>query len=109
MESFQGYVRSDGNVGCRDHILILPLSSSVCPLADRVARAVAGAVTVTHEFESAATEMERRRVTRTFVGTANSPNVGTCIAIGDSTLEPSLLEALAELPRTRVLDLWELR
>jgi altronate dehydratase large subunit len=109
MDSFQGYVRSDGNVGCRDHILILPLSSSLCPLAERVAQAVPGAVTVVHEFESATSEGERDRVTRTFVGTANSPNVGTCVAIGDSALEPSLLEALAELPRTTLLDLEELR
>ena len=108
-DSFQGYVRGDGNVGCRDHILILPLSSSVCPLTERVTQAVPGAVTVVHEFESATTESERARVKRTLVGTANSPNVGTCIAIGDSALEPTLLEALAELPRTKVLDVWELR
>jgi altronate dehydratase large subunit len=104
-ETFRGYVRQDGRAGTRDHLLVLPLAASLVPIA-RVAAAEAptGSVTVTHEFESAQSDAERARVIRAFVGTAGSPNVGLCVALGDGDLEPQLLADLAELPRVHVLD-----
>jgi altronate dehydratase large subunit len=102
--TFLGYVRDDGSIGVRDRILILPLAASLVPLAARVAGQVRGAATVTHEFESTNNADELVRVTRTFAGTSGSANVGRCVALGDSSLEPTLLEALAMQPRVRVLD-----
>lgn len=44
MTTFQGYRRSDGRVGVRSHILILPASICASDLAEMIARQVAGAV-----------------------------------------------------------------
>jgi altronate dehydratase large subunit len=102
--TFLGYQRADGRVGTRDQLLVLPLAASLVPLAHEVAAGLPGAVSIGHEYESARDPVERARVTQTFLGTACSPNVGWCVALGDSALEPALLEALADIPHVQVLD-----
>ncbi len=106
--SFLGFVREDGSIGVRNHVLILPLAASLAPVAANIA-AQAGAVCVGHEFERASSDSERDRVARTLAGTASHPNVDICVALGDSSLEPQLLEILAQLQRVTVLDVAVLR
>jgi altronate dehydratase large subunit len=101
--TFLGYMRDDGRIGVRDHVLILPLTTTLVPVAAEIAKRVEG-IAVTHEFEAAANENELRRVTRTFVGTAEHPNVNVCVALGDSSVEPHLVKAVAALERVELID-----
>lgn len=104
-ETFLGYRREDGRVGVRDHLLVLPLAASLVPIACEIASALPQAVTVEHQFESATDEHELAIAERSFAGTATHPNVNLCLALGDSALQPELLERLHGHPRVAGLDL----
>ncbi len=48
MKSVQGYIRSDGKVGFRNHLLIMSLTGCLSQLAERIADQIDGAVSVPH-------------------------------------------------------------
>ena len=48
MTDFMGYVRPDGSVGIRNHLLILSGTVYANRLCDRVADIIHGAVSITH-------------------------------------------------------------
>jgi altronate dehydratase large subunit len=103
-ETFLGIVRADGSIGIRNHLLVLPLSASWVGIAEQIAKRVPNAISVAHEFEAADSPAELERVKRTLVGTAGHPNVGFCVALGEASVNPGLMDALTELPRVEVLD-----
>lgn len=82
MPVLTGYLRSDGRWGFRNHLLVLPLHLAVCPVAERAAAIVDGAVAVRHDWTGRGSDRDVERIIRTLVGFATHPNVAATICVG---------------------------
>lgn len=75
-ESLQGYVRADGSVGFRNHLLVVPLTGCLQSLAVRMADKVPGATALVHgngcDFQGKDGEL----LATLLGGFATHPNVG---------------------------------
>lgn len=78
---FLGYPRSDGTVGTRNHLLVIP--SVVCAnhVAARIAAEV-GAVAIPHGYGCGLLGADKEQVFRTLVGMGKNPNVGAVLVVG---------------------------
>ncbi|HSR12909.1 MAG TPA: UxaA family hydrolase [Thermodesulfobacteriota bacterium] len=74
--SFLGYVRSDGSVGTRNYVLVIPqglISKSICDF-------VAGTRTIqTVDHGSGRTANDREQIARVLIGLGRNPNVASVI------------------------------
>lgn len=74
--SFLGYVRSDGSVGTRNHVLVIPqgiISKSICDF-------VTGTKTIlTVDHGSGRTASDRETIARVLIGLGRNPNVASVI------------------------------
>jgi len=98
--TFQGYRRSDGKVGIRNHVLLLPTSVCAARVASDIARDVPGCVAACHAYGCCQVGADARLTFRTLVNTAANPNVGAIVVVGLGCegLEPlSLLQAVEGL------------
>ncbi|MFP3485286.1 MAG: UxaA family hydrolase [Vulcanisaeta sp.] len=77
-----GYVRPDGRVGIRNHLLVL--STVICSgfVARRIADQVQGAVAIENPFGCGQLEPDLEITRRTLVNTAKNPNVGGVLVVG---------------------------
>jgi len=81
-QSILGYVRSDGKVGIRNHLLVM--STVICSsfVARRIADQVQGAVAIENPFGCGQLEPDLEITRRTLVNTAKNPNVGGVLVVG---------------------------
>lgn len=80
MTTFNGYRRSDGRVGIRNHILILPASICASDLAEMIARQVAGAVSFHNQVGCSQVPSDMQYALDMMAGLAANPNVyGTIV------------------------------
>lgn len=100
--SFKGCERSDGRIGARDRVLVLP--SVICShvVADRIAERVEGAVSAPHDHGCAQIGSDNEQTERTFLGVARNPNVAGTLVVGlgcehvQSDIVATQLEAVGE-------------
>ena len=106
---FQGYLRPDGRVGIRNHVLILPTcacSSETCRL---VASQVPGSVNIVNQNGCAQVGADLELTKQTLAGLAANPNVyGTVlIGLGCENAAPddmiALIKAKTNKPLRRVV------
>ncbi|MCM3761855.1 UxaA family hydrolase [Alkalihalobacillus oceani] len=95
MEQFMGYVRPDGTVGIRNHILILSGTIYANSTAERVAATIDGAVAITHPLGRCQVRPDLRQTFKTLVGTAKNPNVGGVVVIDHFREEGCTAEEIA--------------
>jgi altronate dehydratase large subunit len=98
--TFKGYRRSDGQVGIRNHVLILPTSVCAAQVAADIARKVRGCVCACHAYGCCQVGADARLTFRTLLHTAANPNVGAIVVIGLGCegLEPlTMLQAVEGL------------
>ena len=81
MSEFFGYHRPDGNVGTRNHLLILSGTVYANGVVERVAAGVQGAVPITHALGRCQVAPDLRLTRRFLSGTAANPNVGAVVII----------------------------
>lgn len=81
MKSFMGYRRSDGTVGIRNHVLILPTSICASDVAERIANSVAGCVSFHNQNGCSQVDADRDLTLHTMAGYAANPNVYGVLAI----------------------------
>ena len=79
---FWGYLRPDGAVGVRNHVLILPATRNVNYICHRIALAVPGVTTFYTTGEYGRTGGDRKRLARFLTGIARNPNVANVLLIG---------------------------
>lgn len=79
---FWGYLRPDGAVGVRNHVLILPATRNVNYICHRIASAVPGVTTFFTTGEYGRTGADRRRLARFLTGLARNANVANVLLIG---------------------------
>ncbi|MCY4145872.1 MAG: UxaA family hydrolase [Chloroflexi bacterium] len=81
MQQFMGYRRANGDVGARNHLLILSGTVYANGVVERVAEAIHGAVPITHANGRCQVAPDLRVTRRFLAGTAMNPNVGAVVII----------------------------
>jgi altronate dehydratase large subunit len=95
MTEFMGYVRPDGSVGVRNHLLILSGTVYANRLCDHVANLIYGAVSITHPLGRCQVRPDLRMTRRFLSGTGKNPNVGAVIVVDHFREEGATAEDIA--------------
>ena len=83
VETISGYRRSDGAVGIRNHVLVMPTVSCVNGVVNRISREVPEAICVTHGHGCGRGGMRDIEILfRVLTGMIQNPNVGAVVLIG---------------------------
>lgn len=92
---FLGYLRDDGSVGVRNHLLILSIGHLTGPSVRRVARALPLSRPVMLPYWGGLVGADRALLLRSVLGFCRHPNVGAVLLVG--TDGPALAELLSEV------------
>ncbi len=84
MAEFFGYRRADGQVGVRNHLLVLSTGGLTGQTARRVGAMLAGAVLVVLPHSSGLIGRDLEVHRRAIAGFATHPNVGAALLVGDN-------------------------
>lgn len=83
MESFRGYLREDGNIGIRNHLLIIASVSCANDVVMKIAENIPNSAYITHQHGCGHLLKEDIDQTkRLIVNSACNPNVAACIVVG---------------------------
>ncbi|AUV80369.1 galactonate dehydratase [Salinigranum rubrum] len=94
--TFRGYRRSDGRVGVRNHVAVIPTSVAASAVASAVAReAGAWARATPHQLGTSQPEPAQRQTERVLAGIGRNPNVGAALLVELGT-EDIEIEDLAD-------------
>ena len=93
-DTFMGYVRSNGDVGVRNHVVVLPTIGCANELAWRISKQVPDSVLLTHNHACIRLGEDAERAKRTLVGIVRNPNVHSVLVVGMGC-EPIQAEQLA--------------
>lgn len=78
---FMGYVRADGQVGCRNHVAVIPSVTCAGDVASAIVRQVTGTVGFFHHQGCCQLPPDLDRVTETLISLGCSPNVGAALIV----------------------------
>jgi altronate dehydratase large subunit len=95
MTEFMGYVRPDGSVGVRNHLLILSGTVYSNKIAEKIASLIHGAVAITHPLGRCQVRPDLRMTRRFLSNTAINPNVGAVVVIDHFREEGMTAEDIA--------------
>lgn len=79
---FSGYVRENGRVGVRNHVIILPVDDLSNAAAEAVAHNIKGAMALPHPYGRLQFGADLDLHFRTLIGTGCNPNVAAVVVIG---------------------------
>lgn len=79
---FYGYKRSDGKVGIRNYVLILPTSVCSTQVATEIADKVKGCTVVNNQFGCCQVAGDAKLTYKTVVNVGKNPNAGAVIVVG---------------------------
>ena len=96
MTEFWGYVRPDGSVGVRNHLLILSGTVYANKLCERVAASIRGAIPLTHPLGRCQVRPDLRMTRRFLAGTARNANVAGVVIVDHFREEGMTAEDLAD-------------
>lgn len=91
--TFLGYRRPDGRVGCRNHIVILPVDDLSNAAVEAVAKVVQGTLPLPHPYGRLQFGPDLDLHFRTLIGTGTNPNVAAVVVIG---IEPNWTQRVAD-------------
>jgi (2R)-sulfolactate sulfo-lyase subunit beta len=91
--TFLGYRRADGRVGCRNHVVILPVDDLSNAAAEAVAKVVQGTLALPHPYGRLQFGPDLELHFRTLIGTGANPNVAAAVVIG---IEPNWTKRVAD-------------
>jgi len=80
-DTWLGYVRDDGKVGCRNHVLLLSGTLYANPTCERVAHLVQGCLPIVHPLGRCQAHMDLAVTRRTLAGHGANANAGAVIVI----------------------------
>lgn len=95
MTEFFGYVRPDGSVGVRNHLLILSGTVYANDICERVADHIYGAVPIVHSLGRCQVRPDLRMTRRFLSNTGMNPNVGAVVVIDHFREEGMTAEDIA--------------
>jgi altronate dehydratase large subunit len=82
--TFLGYVRENGRVGIRNHVLILSVTHASHLLAAKIAVNVNGVKVFVPEDEDGRSTRDRQTISRTMIGLGANPNVHSVLLLANS-------------------------
>ena len=88
-----GFRRSDGRVGVRNHVAILPVDDISNAAVEKVAAMVPGTLPLPHAYGRLQFGKDLELLFRTLIGTGANPNVAAAVVIG---IEPTWTERVVE-------------
>lgn len=91
--TFMGYRRANGAVGCRNHVVILPVDDISNAAVEAVAKVVQGTLALPHPYGRIQFGQDLELHFRTLIGTGSNPNVAAVVVIG---IEPKWTKRLAD-------------
>ena len=80
-QSFHGYVREDGQVGIRNHVLLLSGTLYANSTCERAAQVVQNTIPITHPLGRCQIAPDLAQTFRTLVGHGLNPNAGAVIVV----------------------------
>lgn len=80
--NIQGYRRSNGQLGIRNHILILPTSVCATTVAFNIAAQVPGAIALPNQHGCCQIGADYEQTFRTLIGLGKNPNVAAVLVVG---------------------------
>ncbi|MDF2669580.1 MAG: carbohydrate hydrolase [Paenibacillus sp.] len=98
MNTFQGYRRPNGEVGIRNHLLLIPTVICANQVVNRISQLVGDTVAIPHQHGCSQIGADKDRTFDVLAGTGKNPNVGgvIIISLGCEVIDPT---ALAEAIR----------
>jgi altronate dehydratase large subunit len=93
MEHMMGYRRSDGTVGIRNHLLIIPTVICANQVCSRIMQMVPDTVAIPHQHGCSQIGADKDRTFDILAGTGKNPNVGgvIIISLGCEVIDPTEL------------------
>jgi len=91
-DSFLGFRRAGGNVGVRNHVLVLGINGLAGAATRRIGQAVRGTVTVATPYGRGQVGPDAAMHTRQLIGLGRNPNVGAALIVG---VDRKALDAIA--------------
>ena len=91
--TFMGYRRANGAVGCRNHVIILPVDDISNAAVEAVAKVVQGTLALPHPYGRIQFGPDLELHFRTLIGTGSNPNVAAVVVIG---IEPNWAKKIAD-------------
>ncbi len=95
MTEFMGYVRPDGSVGARNHLVILSGTVYANKLCEKIASMIHGAVAITHPLGRCQVRPDLRMTRRFLSNTGMNANVGAVVVIDHFREEGCTAEDIA--------------
>lgn len=81
MYKFKGYLREDGSIGIRNHILVLPMVTCANSVVEAIGREYPEVVAVPHVYGCTFDPVSNDEITKTFIGLGNNPNVAAVLLV----------------------------
>jgi (2R)-sulfolactate sulfo-lyase subunit beta len=91
--TFLGYRRANGQVGCRNHVILLPVDDLSNAAVEAVGSVVKGTLPLPHPYGRLQFGPDLDLHFRTLIGTGCNPNVAAAVVIG---IEPNWTRRVAE-------------
>jgi altronate dehydratase large subunit len=79
--TIQAFKRSDGRVGVRNHVVVIPTSVCASVTAQRIAAAVPGTISLTHQHGCCQVGADFDQTVRTLAGMGRNPNVAAALVV----------------------------
>jgi (2R)-sulfolactate sulfo-lyase subunit beta len=80
--AFKGYIRENGRVGVRNHVIVLPVDDLSNAASEAVAHNIKGALAIPHPYGRLQFGADLELHFRTLIGTGANPNVAAVVVIG---------------------------
>ncbi|OUN01130.1 MAG: carbohydrate hydrolase [Paenibacillaceae bacterium ZCTH02-B3] len=89
---FNGYVRENGKVGIRNHVLVMSSVGCANTVVEKIS-AQTGANPITHQQGCLQLGVDQELTKKTLIGAGNNPNIGAVliVGLGCETVQPTLL------------------
>ena len=81
-KTFLGFKRTDGSVGIRNYVLIIPAQGNLRMLAQKICDFVPDTKTTYFPWEIGRSKADREVMARTFIGLGSNPNVSSVLVLG---------------------------
>jgi (2R)-sulfolactate sulfo-lyase subunit beta len=91
--TFMGYRRANGAVGCRNHVIILPVDDISNAATEAVAKVIQGTLALPHPYGRLQFGADLELHFRTLIGIGSNPNVAAVVVIG---IEPNWTKRVAD-------------
>ena len=78
---FMGYRRDDGQIGVRNHVIVISTVSCINPVTEQIAKAT-GAIPITHGCGCGQTEEDYQKTQWSLARYAENPNVAGAFVVG---------------------------